>query len=63
MKVKGLVKVEDMPGRSFDHWHMDGLKYVCSNGEEIKLGQKMLVTIKKVDLERQMVDFKVVENS
>ena len=63
MKVKGLVKIEDMPGRSFEHWHMDGLKYVCSNGEEIKLGQKVLVTIKKVDLERQMVDFKVVENS
>ncbi len=63
MRVKGLVKVEDMPGRSIDKWHMDGLKYICSNGEEIKLGQKVLVTIKKVDLERNMVDFKVVENS
>ena len=63
MKVKGLVKVEDMPSRSFDKWRMDGLRYVCSNGEEIKLGQKVNVEIVRVDLERKMVDFRIVDNS
>jgi len=59
MKVKGLVKVEDLPGRSFDKWRMDGMRYVCSNGDEIKLGQKVQVQIVRVDLERKMVDFKI----
>jgi len=63
MKVKGLVKVEDLPSKGRERWHMDGLKYICNNGDEIQLGQKVLVSIKKVDLERQMVDFKIIENS
>jgi len=63
MKVKGLVKVEDISENAGERWHMDGLKYVSNKGAEVKLGQKVIVSIRKVDLERQMVDFKIVENS
>ena len=63
MRVKGLVKVQDMPGRTHDKWHMDGMRYVCSNGSEIKLGEKVNVAIVRVDLERKMVDFKILDNS
>jgi ribonuclease R len=63
MKVKGLVKVEDLPGESHDKWRMEGLRYVSSSGMEIKLGEKVQVQIVKVDLDRKMVDFKVVKNS
>lgn len=63
MRVKGLVKVEDLPGRSHDNWRMEGLRYVSSSGQEIKLGEKVNVEIKRVDLERKMVDFRVVKNS
>ncbi|MFT5632322.1 MAG: ribonuclease R [Rubritalea sp.] len=63
MRVKGLVKVEDLPGKSHDKWHMDGLRYVSSSGHEIKLGEKVKVQIVRVDLERKMVDFRIVDNS
>ncbi|MGJ8657100.1 MAG: ribonuclease R family protein [Akkermansiaceae bacterium] len=63
MKVKGLVKVEDMPGKSHEKWRMDGMRYVCNNGDEIKLGQKVEVQIVRVDLERKMVDFKIVDKT
>ncbi len=63
MRVKGLVKVEDLPGRSHDNWRMEGMRYVSSSGQEIKLGEKVNVEIKRVDLERKMVDFRIVENS
>jgi ribonuclease R len=63
MRVKGLVKVEDLPGKSHDKWRMDGLRYASSSGLEIKLGEKVKVQIVRVDLERKMVDFRIVENS
>ncbi len=62
MKVKGLVKVEDLPGESYDHWRMEGMRYVSSSGLEIKLGQKVQVQIVHVDLDRSMVDFRIVLN-
>lgn len=62
MKVKGLVKVEDLPGESYDRWRMEGMRYVSSSGMEIKLGEKVKVQIVKVDLDRQMVDFRIVVN-
>ena len=62
MKVKGLVKVEDISEKIGVRWHMEGMKYLSNKGDEIKLGQKVMVSIKKVDLERQMVDFKIAEN-
>jgi len=61
MKIKGLVKVEDLPGRSYGNWRMDGLRFVSSDGTEIRLGQKVQVEIKKIDTERNMVDFKLVD--
>lgn len=61
MKVKGLVKVEDMPGEQHDKWRMEGLRYVSSSGAEIKLGAKVDVQIIKVDAERKLVDFRIVE--
>lgn len=63
MKVKGLVKVEDLPGKSFDKWRMEGMRYVSSSGLEIKLGEKVPVQIVRVDLDRNMVDFRIVENA
>ncbi len=60
MRVKGLVKVEDLPGRHGDRWRMEGLRYVSSGGAEIKLGEKVRVQIVRVDMERQMVDFRIV---
>lgn len=62
MKVKGLVKVEDLPGESYDKWRMEGLRYVSSSGMEIKLGEKVKVQIVHVDLERNMVDFRIAVN-
>jgi ribonuclease R len=62
MKVKGLVKVEDLPGESFDRWRMEGIRYVSSSGMEVKLGEKVKVQIVRVDLDRQMVDFRIVGN-
>ncbi len=61
MKVKGLVKIEDLPGREYDRWRMEGLRYVSSDGTEIKLGAKVKVQIIKVDADRKLVDFKIVE--
>ncbi|MFT5905165.1 MAG: ribonuclease R, partial [Cryomorphaceae bacterium] len=63
MRVKGLVKVEDLPGKSHDKWRMEGLRYASSSGLEIKLGEKVKVQIVRVDLERKMVDFRIVDNS
>ncbi len=60
MKVKGLVKMEDLPGREHDRWWLAGLRYVSSSGAEIKLGAKVKVQIIKVDAERKLVDFKIV---
>ncbi len=62
MKVKGLVKVEDLPGESHDRWRMEGLRYVSSSGMEIKLGTRVNVQIVYVDLDRSMVDFRIVLN-
>jgi len=63
MRVKGLVKVKDLPGKSYDSWWMDGLRYVCSNGREIKLGGKVPVEVVHVDLERKIVDFRIVDDA
>lgn len=61
MRIKGLVKIEDLPGREYGSWRMDGMRFVNSDGTEIGLGAKVKVEIKKIDTERNMVDFRVTE--
>ncbi len=61
MKIKGLVKVEDLPGREHGRWRMEGMRYRSSNGGEISLGEHVKVEIVKINTERKMVDFKIVE--
>jgi len=61
MRIKGLVKAEDLPGREHGSWRMDGMRFVNSDGTEIALGAKVKVEIKKIDTERNMVDFRITE--
>ncbi len=61
MRIKGLVKVEDLPGREYGSWRMEGMRFVSSDGTEIALGAKVKVEIKKIDTERNMVDFRLTE--
>lgn len=61
MQVKGLVKKEDFPeGR----WQLDtsGMRYGLRGTQvELKLGQRVKVKIRRVDMERQLVDFLIEE--
>jgi len=60
MQVKGLVKKEDFGDGK---WTFDPglMRYTASGGREYKLGQKVNVKLAKVDIERQMIDFVIVD--
>jgi len=61
MRIKGLVKIEDLPGREYGSWRLEGMRFISSDGTEIALGAKVKVEIKKIDTERNMVDFRITE--
>ncbi len=63
MRVRGLVRIEDMPGRAAAGWRLQEHRhsFINKKGDEIKLGMKLKVEIVRIDKERKMVDFRVVE--
>lgn len=60
MQVKGLVRPVDFPGSNW-RLEMHALRYSDGKGRELSLGQKVKVKITRVDIEQQMVDFKIVD--
>ncbi|SHK04562.1 ribonuclease R [Rubritalea squalenifaciens DSM 18772] len=59
MQVKGLVKVMDFP-RGDWRLEMHAMRYSGGKGKELAIGQKVPVQISRVDIEQQLVDFKIV---
>lgn len=54
-KCEGMIRLQSLEGR----WSIDTDKYLATSdlGEQIRLGDKIQVVVKSVDLERKQVDF------
>ena len=59
LKVKGLVKPEDMP-RGDWYFENHSKRYESTDGRELGLGDRVKVEILWVDTERNQVDFRIV---
>jgi ribonuclease R len=56
---RGLVKRDEFPPAD---WRLEGqrMRYVTMQGDELALGQVVLVQVARVHMERQLVDFRIV---
>jgi len=54
-KCEGLIRLQSLEGR----WSVDTDRYLATSdlGEQIRLGDKIQVVVKSIDLERKQIDF------
>ena len=56
-KCEGMVRYQSLEG----NWKVDTDNYVVKNGEEcIRLGDKVMIQVKSVDLEKKQIDFMII---
>ncbi len=57
---RGLIKRDEFPPGDW-RYEAHRMRYTTRDGEELVLGQVVRVKVQRVDLERQFVDFRIVE--